>query len=177
MLLSRNAFGLSALLFQPLGILVVLDRLVSHSSRSRTSFILVHVLPLPLSSVARSALEIVVADQSWTNCFDVTVNYYRPHRTYYVSIDAVYCYRPSSVVCRSVCHTCEPCENGWTDRDAVMVEESSWWRPDPPGEGAILRGKGASHSIGTRCGHLCKKLNRSRCRLGFGLGWTQWIVC
>jgi len=27
----------------------------------------------------------------------------RPHRRYYVRIDAVYCYRPSSVVCRTVC--------------------------------------------------------------------------
>jgi len=24
----------------------------------------------------------------------------------------------------SVCHTSEPCENGWTDRDAVCVEDS-----------------------------------------------------
>jgi len=36
-------------------------------------------------------------------------------RTMYV--DAVYCYRPSSLVC----HTSEPCKNGWTDRDAVWV--------------------------------------------------------
>jgi len=44
----------------------------------------------------------------------------RPHRsTTYV--DAVYCYRPSSVVCRSVRHTSDPCKNGWTDRDAVWV--------------------------------------------------------
>ena len=27
-------------------------------------------------------------------------------------VDAAYCYRPSSVVCRSVCHTSEPCKNG-----------------------------------------------------------------
>ena len=34
---------------------------------------------------------------------------FRPHRsTTYV--DAAYCYRPSSVVCRSVCHTSEPCK-------------------------------------------------------------------
>jgi len=47
-------------------------------------------------------------------------------RTTYV--DAAYCYRPRSVVCRlsvclSVCHSCEPCKNGWTDRDAVWVED------------------------------------------------------
>jgi len=55
----------------------------------------------------------------------------RPHRsTMYV--DAAYCYRPSSVVCRSVCqsvclsvcHTSEPCKNGYTDRDVVWVEDS-----------------------------------------------------
>ena len=34
----------------------------------------------------------------------------RPHRsTTYV--DAAYSYRPSSVVCRSVCRTSEPCKN------------------------------------------------------------------
>ena len=50
----------------------------------------------------------------------------RPHRsTTYV--DAAYSYRPSSVICRSVClsvcHTSEPCKNGCTDRAAVWVED------------------------------------------------------
>jgi len=27
-------------------------------------------------------------------------------------------------VCTSVCHSSEPCKNGWTDRDAVWVEDS-----------------------------------------------------
>jgi len=43
-------------------------------------------------------------------------------------VDAVYCYRPSSVVCRlvglSVCHTSEPCKNSWSNRDAIWVEDS-----------------------------------------------------
>jgi len=43
-------------------------------------------------------------------------------------VDAAYSYRPSSVVCRSVCrpvcHTSEPCKNGCTDRAAVWVEDS-----------------------------------------------------
>jgi len=41
-------------------------------------------------------------------------------------IDAVYCYRPSSVVCQSVCHSSEPCncKNSWTDRDAVWFVDS-----------------------------------------------------
>ena len=42
---------------------------------------------------------------------------------YYV--DEAYCYRRSTViclsVCRSVCHDCEVCNNGSTDRDAVWV--------------------------------------------------------
>ena len=45
------------------------------------------------------------------------------HITY---VDAAYCYRPSSMVCRSVyclsvCVTSEPCKNSWTDRDAIWV--------------------------------------------------------
>jgi len=52
-----------------------------------------------------------------------TTTIIRPHRsTTYV--DAAYCYRPCSVVCLSVCHTSEPCKNGWTDRDTVLVEDS-----------------------------------------------------
>jgi len=64
-------------------------------------------------------------------------------------VDAVYCYRPSSVVC----HISEPCKNGWTDRDAIWVEDSGgprepcsrWGSRSPHWEGAILRGKGALH--------------------------------
>ena len=33
------------------------------------------------------------------------------------------CYRLSSVVCRSVCHTSEPCKKSWTDHDVVCVED------------------------------------------------------
>ena len=75
----------------------------------------------------------------------------RPHRsTAYV--EAVYGYRPSSVVCRSICpgHTSELCKNGLTNRYAVWVEDSGGpgepcirWDPDSPWERAILRGKGA----------------------------------
>jgi len=61
---------------------------------------------------------------------------FKPHRsTTYV--DAACCYRPSSVVCRSVCHTSEPCNNGRTDRDAVRAvgldgPRESCLRWDPP---------------------------------------------
>jgi len=41
-------------------------------------------------------------------------------------VDAACFYRPSSVVCPSVCHSSEPCKNGWTDWDVIWVEESGW---------------------------------------------------
>jgi len=69
----------------------------------------------------------------------------RPHRS-----TAVYCYRPSSVVCRSLCHTSEPCKNGWTDRDAVWVEDSGGsrescirWGPDASMERGNFKGERA----------------------------------
>jgi len=76
----------------------------------------------------------------------------RPHRsTAYV--DAAYCYRPSSLVFRSVCHCSEPCENGSTDRDAVWAEDSGGpkatrlrWGLDPVMESGNFKGKrGAAH--------------------------------
>jgi len=49
-------------------------------------------------------------------------------------------------VCLSVCHSSDPCINGWTDRDAVWVEDLGGpkkpcirWGPDSPMEGVILR--------------------------------------
>ena len=53
----------------------------------------------------------------------------------------------SIVTDRSVCHTNEPCNNGWTDRDAVWVEGSGRPRNHVlvhifPWEGTILKGKG-----------------------------------
>ena len=76
----------------------------------------------------------------------------RPHRstTY---LDVAYCYRPSSVVCRSVCrsvcHTSERCKNGCTDQDAVWVEDLGGfkepcirWGPDPPMVKGNFEGKG-----------------------------------
>ena len=44
-------------------------------------------------------------------------------------VDAAYCYRRTSVVCRSVClsvsHCSEPCKNGCTDRDTFWDVDSS----------------------------------------------------
>jgi len=86
----------------------------------------------------------------------------RPHRnsTY---VGAAYCYRPSSVVCPSVClsvglsrssATQKPLNGG---RDAVWAVNSSGsrnhvldWDPNHPSERAILRGRGGPlYSIGT----------------------------
>jgi len=55
---------------------------------------------------------------------------------------------------QSVCHTSEPCKNGWTDRDVVWIEDSGGprelctrWGPESrsPWKVAILRGERASH--------------------------------
>ena len=72
-----------------------------------------------------------------TFCFFRCYVIVRPHRsTAYV--DVAYSYRPSSVVCRSVCHASEPCKNGCTDRAAFWVEDLGGpgepcirWGPDP----------------------------------------------
>jgi len=66
-------------------------------------------------------------------------------------VDAAYCYRPSSVVCESVCHTSKPCKNGCTDRDAVWVGDLHgrkepcirWWSRSPHSKGQFWGGRGA----------------------------------
>ena len=78
--------------------------------------------------------------------------YFRPHRstTY---IDAAYCYRPSSVVCRSVCLSqSSALQKRRTDRDAVWVVDSSGlkepcitWRSWSAAWKWAILGKGASH--------------------------------
>jgi len=65
-------------------------------------------------------------------------------------VDAAHSYRPSSVVCLSVCHSSEPCKNGSTDQDAVSVEDSGGRREpsirqgsrSPMGRGNFEGGKG-----------------------------------
>ena len=91
----------------------------------------------------------------------------------------------SSVVCRSVrsvCHT-ESCKNGWTDRDAVWVEDSGGAREpcirlgsrSTPCKGTILRGKGRPlvKSRATLPTPVRKQLNQSWCRLDCRLGLAQ----
>jgi len=112
----------------------------------------------------------------------------RPHRnTTYAG--AAYRYQSSSVVCRSVCwsvcHASEPCKNCCTDRDAVWVEDSG-----EPREPCIRCGSRSPHAKGQFWGgkgrpivkyretlrsSMQKRLNRSRCRLGCGLGWAVGI--
>ena len=99
----------------------------------------------------------------------------RPHRPYYVRIDAVCCYRPSSVVCPSVCHTSEPCENGWTDRGAVWVVDLAgpmescvrWGLRSPYGKGQFW-GKGSAWRSGNVVGRINEvALRRARLVLGW----------
>ena len=87
----------------------------------------------------------------------------RPHRsTTYV--DAAYCYRPSSVLCRSIClsvclsvgrsvtlvsraKTAEPIEMPFGLSSRTRMDPGNHvldGGPDPPWEGAILGGEGAS---------------------------------
>jgi len=74
---------------------------------------------------------------------DHTIIIIRPHRsTTYV--DATYSYRPSSVICRSACHTSEPCKNGCTDRAAAWVGPGNHVLDGvqiPPWEGANFWGR------------------------------------
>jgi len=73
------------------------------------------------------------------------------------------------------------CKNGWTDRDAVWVAESGGpkeprirWGTDPSREGAILRGRACLNiPDDTLMWTVRKRLNRSRCRLVYGLGLAQ----
>jgi len=55
----------------------------------------------------------------------------------------------SVCLCLLVCHTSDPCKNGWTNQDAVWVENSGGpsepcirWGSRSPWEGAIFWGKG-----------------------------------
>jgi len=101
----------------------------------------------------------------------------RPHRSIKLTyIYAAYCYRPSGMVCRSVCRPVtlvSPIEMlfglrarvGPGTRCEIGVQISSW-------KGAILRGKGrfiVKYRDSLRSS-VQKRLKRSRCRLGCGLG-------
>ena len=79
-------------------------------------------------------------------------------------VDVAYFYRPSSMVCRSVCHTSEPCKNAWTDWDAIWVEDSGgsreacirWGSKFPHGKGQLWGGNG--HPIVKSSAVICAKM-------------------
>jgi len=108
----------------------------------------------------------------------------RSHRsTTYV--DAAYCYRLSRVVCPSVCRSVtlvSPCKNGWTDRDALWVENSYGlrkpcirWESRSPNWKGQFWGKGAPtvKYSDFMLWAVQKRLNQSICDLGCGLGLAQ----
>jgi len=75
-----------------------------------------------------------------------------------------------------------PNKNGWTDRDAVWVMTQVGPRyhvldggPDPPRERDNLGGNRRAHcKVMGHYGELCKKrLNWSRYRFGWRLGWAE----
>jgi len=110
-------------------------------------------------------------------------------------IDAAYCYRRSSVVCwsvcrsvcLSVCYTNKPCKKGCADRGAVWVENSGGPREpcirresrSPMGRGNFERQNGRLivKYRDTPRSSVQKRLNRSRCRLSYGLDWAVGIMC
>jgi len=100
------------------------------------------------------------------------------HTTY---ADAVYCSRPSSVVCRSVAlvHTSGPCRNVWSNQDAIWVEDSDgpmkpcirWGSISPDGKGQFWGGKGwpIVKYTDTLRSPVQKQPNRLWCHLDCGL--------
>jgi len=94
----------------------------------------------------------------------------------------VYCYRPSSVVCRSVCHTSEPFKNGWTDQDAIWVEDLGgprepcirWGGPDTPIRRHNFGGKKSPFKYRDFLPWAVHEWpNRSTCHLNCELGWAE----
>jgi len=116
----------------------------------------------------------------------------RPHRsTTYV--DVTYCYRPSSMVCwlvwQPVCRSVtlvSPAKMAEKNRDAIWVQDSAaprdpcirWEYRSPMGRGNFQGGKGCPtvKYRDTLRSSVQEWLNRSRCRLGCGLGWAQGIM-
>ena len=100
-------------------------------------------------------------------------------------VHAAYSYRPSNVVCRSVCHTSEPGKNGCTDRAAVWAENLGgpgetcirWGSRSPMGRGQFLgeNGRPIVKYRDTLRSSVRRRLNG--CRLGCGAGWAIGIMC
>jgi len=87
-------------------------------------------------------------------------------------------------MCLSVGHVHEPYKNGWTDRDAVSVDDSgghkepcSRWGPDLQWEGQFLEVVRPIKSIARHCCGVCsKKSIKESVRLVqlMSLGKTVW---
>jgi len=75
-------------------------------------------------------------------------------------VDVAYCYRLSSMVCPSVCHSSEPCKNGWTDRDAIW-----FWSQVGRWNHVLDGGSDLPPQEGQFWGAPCRKLCKS--------GWTD----
>jgi len=95
-------------------------------------------------------------------------------------VDAAYCYRLSSVVCLSVCHSSEHCRNGWTDempfglRTHVGPGNHVLHRgPDPPWEEAMLRGERPIVKYRDTLQWAVQNVNH----LGCGLWWAKGSMC
>jgi len=113
--------------------------------------------------------------------FSLTV--FRLHRstTY---IDAAYCYWSNSVVCQSVCrsdcHTSEPCKNGCTDRDAVWVEDSGeakepcirWGSRSLRGKGQFWGVRGGYCKVQEHSAVICAKTAE---RIEMPIGFLAWM--
>jgi len=116
-----------------------------------------------------------------------------PHRPYYVGlttyVDAVYCYRPSSVVCRSVCWSVTLVSPAKT---VESIEMTFGVRTQVDPGNHVLDGAGVQIPMGrgnfggkgqpilkyrdTVRSPVRKRLNRSLCRLDCGLRMAQGIM-
>jgi len=85
-------------------------------------------------------------------------------------VDAACCYRPSSVVCRSVCRGSEPCKNGWTNQECCWAQGTTYYvRSRSPMEIDNFEGGKGRPIVKYR---YCL-LNWLKCSLGCGLGTAQ----
>jgi len=106
-------------------------------------------------------------------------------------VDAAYCYRLSSVVCRSVslsvsryvtivrfAKTAEPIDTVWIEDSRGYREPRIRWGSYTPREWAILREEWwpIVKYRDTLRSYVQKRLNRSKCRLGRWLGLAKGIM-
>jgi len=95
-------------------------------------------------------------------------------------VDAVYCYRLSSVVCQSLtlvspAKTAEQIETLFGLRTRVGPRNNVLdWGPDPPWEGSILRGRDGPFKVQGHCSHLYESSWTNRGAIWImGLHWPK----